>query len=110
MRAAIGPAMNATKAIGPVAAVAKASRATAATGPIAFVAFMAGPIAARIVGPGGSLLLPAALVGALLVQLADLLGQFAFDSRYPVGVVTGVLGAPFLIYLLIRTNRSGGSL
>jgi iron complex transport system permease protein len=27
-----------------------------------------------------------------------------------VGVVTGVLGAPFLIYLLIRTNRSGGSL
>ncbi len=93
-----------------VAAVALLAFATAATGPIAFVAFMAGPIAARIVGPGGSLLLPSALVGALLVQLADLLGQFAFDSRYPVGVVTGVLGAPFLIYLLIKTNRAGGSL
>ena len=61
-------------------------------------------------GPGASLLLPAGLVGALLVLVADLVGQFAFDTRYPVGVITGVLGAPYLVYLLIRTNRSGGSL
>jgi iron complex transport system permease protein len=93
-----------------LAAVALLAFATAATGPIAFVAFMAGPIAARLVGPGGSMLLPTALVGALLVLLADLAGQFAFGTRYPVGVITGVLGAPFLIYLLIRTNRAGGSL
>ncbi len=79
-----------------VAAVGLLAFATAAAGPIAFVAFLAGPIAARIVGPGGSLLLPAALVGALLVLVADLVGQFAFDTRYPVGVVTGVLGAPYL--------------
>ena len=108
--ASLGVRLRGTRIIVIVAAVALLAFATAATGPIAFVAFMAGPIAARIVGPGGSLLLPAGLVGALLVQLADLLGQFAFDSRYPVGVVTGVLGAPYLIYLLIRTNRSGGSL
>lgn len=108
--ASLGIRLQGTRVIVIVAAVALLAFATAATGPIAFVAFMAGPIAARIVGPGGSLLLPSALVGALLVQLSDLLGQFAFDSRYPVGVVTGVLGAPFLIYLLIRTNRSGGSL
>ncbi|WP_341999784.1 iron chelate uptake ABC transporter family permease subunit [Microbacterium sp. LWH7-1.2] len=108
--ASLGIRLQSTRLIGIIAAVALLAFATAATGPIAFVAFMAGPIAARIVGPGGSLLLPSALVGALLVQLSDLLGQFAFDSRYPVGVVTGVLGAPFLIYLLIRTNRSGGSL
>lgn len=108
--ASLGVRLQGTRVTVIVAAVALLAFATAATGPIAFVAFMAGPIAARIVGPGGSLLLPAGLVGALLVQLADLLGQFAFDSRYPVGVVTGVLGAPFLIYLLIRTNRAGGSL
>lgn len=41
---------------------------------------------------------------------ADLIGQFAFDTRYPVGVITGALGAPFLVYLLIRANRTGGSL
>ncbi|MDT0143745.1 iron chelate uptake ABC transporter family permease subunit [Microbacterium sp. PRC9] len=108
--ASLGIRLQGTRVVVIVAAVALLAFATAATGPIAFVAFMAGPIAARIVGPGGSLLLPSAFVGALLVQLSDLLGQFAFDSRYPVGVVTGVLGAPFLISLLIRTNRSGGSL
>lgn len=76
---------------------------------IAFVAFLAGPIAARIVGPGAPVILPAALTGAVLVLAADLLGQFAFDTKFPVGVITGILGAPYLIYLLIRTSRRGGS-
>ena len=84
--------------------------ATAAAGPIAFVAFLCGPIAARLVGPNGSLLLPSALVGALLVLVADLVGQFLLGTRFPVGVVTGVLGAPYLVYLIVRTNRAGGSL
>ena len=54
-------------------------------------------------------LIPAALVGACLVLAADLLGQFAFDTKFPVGVITGILGAPYLLYLLIRTSRRGGS-
>ena len=66
--------------------------------------------AARLLGPGPSLLLQAGLVGALLVLVADLVGQWAFESRYPVGVITGILGAPYLVYLLVRTHRSGGSL
>lgn len=108
--AALGVRVERTRIVVIVAAVGLIAFATAATGPIAFVAFLAGPIAARIVGPAGSLLVPAALVGSLLVLVADFIGQFAFDTRYPVGVVTGVLGAPYLIYLLIRTNRAGGSL
>jgi iron complex transport system permease protein len=44
------------------------------------------------------------------VLVADLCGQYALGHRYPVGVVTGVLGAPYLVYLIIRTNRVGGSL
>lgn len=108
--AALGVNVPHTRALLILAAVGLLAFATAASGPIAFVAFMAGPIAARIVGPGASLLLPAGLIGALLVLTADLLGQFAFDNRYPVGVITGVLGAPYLVYLLIRINRSGGSI
>ncbi|GAA4523849.1 iron ABC transporter permease [Brachybacterium paraconglomeratum] len=92
------------------AAVGLVAVATAACGPIAFVSFLAGPTAVRIIGPGSSPLLPAALVGALLVLLADLVGQFATGTRYPVGVVTGVLGAPFLIFLLISIHRRGSSL
>ena len=108
--AALGVRVERTRITSIVLAVALVAFATAASGPIAFVAFLAGPIAARLVGPGGSLMVPAALTGALLVLAADLAGQFAFDSRYPVGVITGVLGAPYLVYLLVRTNRAGGSL
>lgn len=106
----LGVRVTVTRLMFIIGAVALLAFATAGTGPIAFVAFMAGPIAARITGPGANLLLPSAFVGAVLVLGGDLIGQFAFDARYPVGVITGVLGAPYLIYLLIRTNRSGGSL
>ena len=106
----LGVRVNATRLLFILGAVALLAFATAAAGPIAFVAFMAGPIAARLTGPGANLLLPSGLVGAALVLGSDLLAQFALGTRYPVGVVTGVLGAPYLIYLLIRTNRSGGSL
>lgn len=108
--AALGVRVERTRLVAIVAAVGLVAFATAACGPIAFVSFLAGPIAARIVGPNGSLLVPAALVGALLVLVADLVGQFALDTRFPVGVITGVLGAPYLIYLIVRTNRAGGSL
>jgi iron complex transport system permease protein len=110
LAAALGVRVRGSRIALIVAAVCLLAFATAASGPIAFVAFMAGPIAARIVGHGSSLVVPAGLVGALLVLVSDLVAQFMFDTRYPVGVVTGVLGAPYLVFLLIRTNRSGGSL
>ncbi len=106
---ALGVRVDRTRVLLVIAAVALACVATATTGPIAFVAFLAGPIASRIVGPATSLVLPAALTGACLVLAADLLGQFAFDTKFPVGVITGILGAPYLLYLLIRTSRRGGS-
>jgi iron complex transport system permease protein len=81
--------------------------ATATTGPIAFVAFLSGPIAKRLVGVGFSSVIPAGLVGIILVLASDLIGQYALVTRYPVGVITGILGAPYLIYLLIRMNRKG---
>jgi iron complex transport system permease protein len=44
------------------------------------------------------------------VLAGDYIGQFVLPSRYPVGVITGALGAPYLIYLIIRVNRKGGAL
>lgn len=107
--AALGVKVDRVRVALVVCAVALACFATATTGPIAFVAFLAGPVAARIVGPGAGLVVPAALTGAVLVLGADLIGQFAFDTSFPVGVITGILGAPYLLYLLIRSNRAGGS-
>lgn len=108
--ASLGVSVKLARLLQMLGAVVLLAFATAASGPIAFVSFMAGPIAVRLVGPGGNLLVPSALVGAVLVLASDFLGQTAFEHRYPVGVITGVLGAPYLIFLLIRTNRSGASL
>ncbi|GIG68232.1 FecCD family ABC transporter permease [Phytomonospora endophytica] len=88
-------------------AVALAAVATAAVGPVAFVAFVSGPIARRLTGPGGhTALVPAALVGALVLSAADLVAQHAVASTaFPVGVVTAIVGAPYLLWLLARTGR-----
>lgn len=83
--------------------------ATAVTGPVAFVSFLAGPIAGKLVGSSSSRTLPSGLVGASLVLSADIIGQFVFDVRFPVGIITGILGAPYLLFLLIRMNRTGGA-
>jgi len=107
--AAVGLPVERSRLLLIVAAVGLLAFGTAAAGPIAFVAFLAGPIAVRILGPVGSPVLPAGLVGALLVLVADFCAQYAFGTRLPVGVVTGVLGAPYLVYLLIRSSRSGGT-
>ncbi|GGO59688.1 ABC transporter permease [Microbacterium nanhaiense] len=106
---ALGVRVGATRVVLIVAAVALACVATASTGPIAFVALLSGPIATRIVGPGAPAIIPAGLVGACLVLAADLIGQFAFDTAFPVGVITGIVGAPYLLFLLIRMSRNGGS-
>lgn len=108
--AALGVRVARTRMLVIVSAVGMIATATAVTGPIAFVAFLSGPIAARIVRNNGSLLLPSALVGAILVLSGDYAGQLLLPSRYPVGVVTGALGAPYLIFLIVRVNRTGGSL
>ncbi|GAE26870.1 ABC-type Fe3+-siderophore transport system [Halalkalibacter wakoensis JCM 9140] len=103
----LGVDTNKTRLILILSSVMIIALATAATGPIAFVAFLSGPIAKRLVGVGFSTIIPAGLVGIILVLASDLIGQFAFATRYPVGVITGILGAPYLIYLLIRMNRKG---
>ncbi len=105
----LGLRANITRVLLIMFAVLLISFATAATGPIAFVAFLAGPIARKLAGAGAVSAVPAGLTGALLVLGADLIGQFAFAARYPVGVITGILGAPYLIFLLIRVNRKGGA-
>jgi iron complex transport system permease protein len=90
-----------------VVAVALAAVATASAGPVAFVAFVSAPIARRLVGTSLTLV-PAALTGALVMLLSDLVGRRMFaPSELPVGVVTGIVGAPYLLWLLTRANRIG---
>ncbi|WP_099469693.1 FecCD family ABC transporter permease [Konateibacter massiliensis] len=91
------------------AAVFLVAFATSVTGPIASVAFLSGPIASKLIGKGRVNTIPAGLVGAILVLAADLVGQYALGTRYPVGVITGILGAPYMLFLLVSMNRKGES-
>ena len=87
-----------------------AAVATAAAGPIGFVAFVAPPIARRLTRSPGPAMIASGLLGALVVALSDLVAQHAFgDTQLPVGVVTGVVGAPYLMLLLARANRVGSA-
>ncbi|WP_371929703.1 iron chelate uptake ABC transporter family permease subunit [Methylomonas rosea] len=50
------------------------------------------------------------MVGAILVTGADLLGRIgAGPIELPVGVVAGLLGGPFLLWLLMRPESYGAS-
>ncbi|WP_267420396.1 MULTISPECIES: FecCD family ABC transporter permease [unclassified Curtobacterium] len=86
-------------------AVCLTAAAVATAGPVSFVALMAAPIARRLVGGGRVALGPAAAVGAVIVLASDLVAQFALPgTTLPVGVVTGVVGAPYLLWLLARSR------
>lgn len=105
----LGVRTNLVRSVLIVSAVILVAVSTSVTGPIAFVAFLAGPIAAKLAGTGNSNVLPAGFTGAVLVLLADFIGQNAFTTRYPVGVITGIIGAPYLIFIMIQMNRKGNN-
>lgn len=74
-------------------------------GPISFVALLSGPIARKINGGRTSVVL-AGLVGACIVVAADYVGTYGLrQDNMPVGVITGIAGAPFLLALLVLSRR-----
>ena len=80
--------------------VALVAAATAVVGPVAFVGFLSGPIARRLV-PGRPAVGVAALVGAVVVVVADHVAAYAVPgTALPAGLVTGLLGAPVLLWML----------
>ena len=101
--AALGLRPNRAKVLLLLTAVCLTAGAVATAGPVSFVALMAAPIARRLVGRGRVALGPVAAVGAAITLASDLIGQFAIPgTALPVGVVTGVIGAPYLLWLLAR--------
>jgi len=67
---------------------------------------LASPQIARMMTRGTIPPVPAAaLVGALFLLLADLLAARTFEVALPAGVATAVIGAPYLMYLVIRQQR-----
>ncbi|WP_419586978.1 FecCD family ABC transporter permease [Streptomyces sp. Qhu-G9] len=82
--------------------------ATASAGPVAFVALAAPQIAQRLARTAWPPTVASGLTGALVVLGGDLIARtLVSGTELPVGIVTGVLGAPVLLWLLVRANRAG---
>ncbi|PLR82031.1 iron ABC transporter permease [Bacillus canaveralius] len=90
-----------------IVSVALAGSAVAYAGGIGFVGLIAPHIARKLVGRSfGGLVPVAALIGGLIVILADVVARTAFlPLDLPAGVFVSGIGAPFFIYLLYR-NRN----
>lgn len=89
-----------------VVAFACTGTATAAAGPINFVALLAPQIAKRLVRGPGVPLVASALVGAVLLLAADLVARLLIpDAELPAGAVTAIVGAPYLLWLVVRLGR-----
>jgi iron complex transport system permease protein len=104
----LGTRVSAVRGALLLTAVALTAVAVASAGPIGFVAMVSPQIARRLVRASSPALLPSAAFGALLLVASDLVARRLFaPTELPVGIVTAVIGAPYLLYLLARANRIG---
>ncbi|MGV9878907.1 Fe(3+)-hydroxamate ABC transporter permease FhuB [Streptomyces sp. NPDC003006] len=105
--ASLGSNAGRTRLICLLLAVALAGLAVGICGPVGFVALASPVIASRLAGPLRVPLVGSMLTGAALVVVADTLGRIAFDgSELPVGIVTTVLGGPFLLWVLLGRSAA----
>ena len=89
------------------ASVALAASCVAVSGSIGFVGLIAPHLARRLVGPRHAILLPTcALVGAVLVSVGDTVARVIVQpAELPTGIVIAIVGAPYFLYLLVKSGR-----
>ncbi|MFF3020117.1 FecCD family ABC transporter permease [Streptomyces sp. NPDC057939] len=105
---ALGVRVERTRMVLMPAAIVLTTAAAAAAGPISFVALAAPQLARRLSRSTGSNLLTGALMGAVLLLASDLASQRAFGAdQLPVGVVTGLVGGLYLLWLLVVERKAG---
>lgn len=105
LAAGLGVHLRRTRVLFIACALAGVAVSTSIVGPMGAVAFLSGPIARRLSPFGKHIYLHAGMIGALLLLCADMLGQYAFPVRYPAGILTSIIGVPYLLYVLVRLNK-----
>lgn len=94
-----------------IIAVLLASIATAIAGMFTFVGLLIPHIARSLVGTEHKVLIPfSAILGALLILLADTLGRVIMAPlEIPASIIMTVIGGPFLLFLLRKSDRIYGN-
>ncbi|OLT45929.1 iron ABC transporter permease [Saccharomonospora sp. CUA-673] len=102
MARSLGARLVAVRVLSAVSVLLLAGAATVIAGPIAFIGLAVPHIARAIAGPDYRWILPyCALIGPILLLAADVLGRVAVQpEQLQVGIVTGLAGAPFFLYLV----------
>jgi ABC-type enterobactin transport system permease subunit len=101
----LGVRLQSAQAATVLVAVGCVAFAVSAAGPITFVALVVPQIAVRLTGGSRPPLLASGVLGAVLVVGADLVTRTLLPEALPVGILTAVLGAPYLLWLLVRGRR-----
>jgi ABC-type enterobactin transport system permease subunit len=101
----LGVRLATAQAVVVLVAVGLTATAVAAAGPVAFVALVVPQIAVRLAASSRPPLLTSGLLGAALVLTADLLTRTVLPQALPVGILTATVGAPYLLWLLVRGRR-----
>ncbi len=80
----------------------------AASGVIGFVGLVVPHFVRLLTGPNHATLLPlSALLGALLLVVADILARLIFaPAELPIGLITALIGAPFFTLLLLQQRKA----
>jgi iron complex transport system permease protein len=107
----LGVDVDRTKRVAIVLTALATGSLVALTGVIGFVGLVAPHLVRLACGPDHRVVLPgSALLGALLVVLADLLARTAVvPAELPLGIVTALAGGPFFLFLLLRTRWIKGT-
>ena len=81
--------------------------AVALTGVIAFLGLVVPHLVRMTLGSNHKTLLPgSALMGGLLLLLADTLARSLFaPAELPVGILTALVGGPFFVFLILKEQR-----
>lgn len=100
----LGTRVRTTRALGALAVILLTGAAVAAAGPVTFIGLVVPHVVRAFTGPDARWLVPcSALGGATLMLTADVVGRMvARPGELEAGVVTALLGAPFLAALVKR--------
>lgn len=99
----LGVSMRLTRWLTMVVTVCLTGFAVALTGPVGMIALVAPEAARHVVAANRVSIWHAALFGSLFLLLADVVGQRLWSPiEIPVGLITAVVGSPYLIWLLLR--------
>ena len=102
---ALGTRLQTVQVLVLICAVGLAAVSVSAAGPLQFVAFVVPQVALRLTGGSRPPMVASMLLGSVLVVGSDLVTRVVLPFTVPAGLVTAAIGAPYLIWLLLRSNR-----